>query len=189
MWYIIFMILSDKEFELLKKQDSVIFERVYKFYKVKIYNFILVKSSGNKSMADDIFCDTFHSFFIGLKNIRNKENLGGFLFKICFRRFNDYLRKAYREKEIYDDSEIELNYFSDNREDDTKLLQEKKIIFDIAMESLKNEHKEIIKLKYIDDKSQKEIAEILGKHEKAVEGLLFRARESLKKEVYKLLNE
>lgn len=58
-----------------------------------------------------------------------------------------------------------------------------------AMEKLKPKYKEVIKLKFIDNKSQKEIAKLLNINRIATESLIFRAKDALKKEVKKLFKE
>ena len=49
-----------------------------------------------------------------------------------------------------------------------------------AMEQLRPEYREVIKLYYLDDLSVKEIAQILRKNENTVKTQLFRARDALK---------
>ena len=59
----------------------------------------------------------------------------------------------------------------------------------MAIDSLRPQHKEIIKLKYLEDKTQAEISKIINKSESAVEGLLYRARKALKKEISKVMRK
>jgi RNA polymerase sigma-70 factor (ECF subfamily) len=49
-----------------------------------------------------------------------------------------------------------------------------------AIEQLRPEYREVIKLYYLDDLSVKEIAQILDKNENTIKTQLFRAREILK---------
>ena len=49
-----------------------------------------------------------------------------------------------------------------------------------AIEGLRPEYREVIKLFYLDDLSVKEIAQILNKNENTIKTQLFRAREILK---------
>ena len=59
----------------------------------------------------------------------------------------------------------------------------------IALENLKPEYSDILRLKYIEEKSQKELSDIYKKTESSIESLLFRAREALKKEMKKIIKE
>ena len=56
----------------------------------------------------------------------------------------------------------------------------------IALENLKPQYSEVIKLKYNEHKSQKEISQIFGNSESSIENLLYKARKALKKELLKL---
>jgi RNA polymerase sigma-70 factor (ECF subfamily) len=49
-----------------------------------------------------------------------------------------------------------------------------------AIEGLRPEYREVIKLYYLDDLSVKEIAQILKKNENTIKTQLFRARDTLK---------
>jgi RNA polymerase sigma-70 factor (ECF subfamily) len=49
-----------------------------------------------------------------------------------------------------------------------------------AIEGLRPEYREVIKLYYLDDLSVKEIAQILNKNENTIKTQLFRARDTLK---------
>ncbi|OHD27591.1 MAG: hypothetical protein A2Y34_18190, partial [Spirochaetes bacterium GWC1_27_15] len=170
------MNLSKEEFVLLKTGDKKVFEKMYLYYKEKIYNFLLFKAMGNKEVANEVFSETFYSALTGIKNIKSPDNIGGWLCTIASRRFNDFLRKKYREKKYYDFTDRNnLDGVASIEEDD----KSKSLLFEIAFEALKKEYKDLIRMKYLEDKSQKEISDIIGKNEGAIEGLLFRAREAL----------
>ena len=49
-----------------------------------------------------------------------------------------------------------------------------------AIEKLRPEYREVIKLYYLDDLSVKEIAQILNKNENTIKTQLFRARDTLR---------
>ena len=97
------------------------------------------------------------------------------------------MRKHYREKEYIDKSSEEE--FADNDFTDSLETKEQVIILNMALESIKPKYSEIIKLKYNDHKSQKEIAKILNKTESAVENLLFKARKALKVKIEELYKD
>ena len=187
------MDISRELFENLRRQNQDAFNEVYNYYKDKIYSYLYYKTGGDKNIVDDLFSDTFYSFYISLPKLRNAKNLPSLLILIAQRRFNDYLRKKYRERKYLSDIETkglsEQNVFDNQNKNDEIGIEEKKIVFDLAIENLSDKYKKIIKMKYIEERTQKEIASHFNKKEKAIEGLLFRARESLKKEVKKLLSE
>jgi RNA polymerase sigma-70 factor (ECF subfamily) len=62
---------------------------------------------------------------------------------------------------------------------------EKAIMLDLAMKNIKPKYRKILELKYIEKKSQKEIARLLNKSRSSIESLIYRAREKLKQEIKK----
>ena len=69
---------------------------------------------------------------------------------------------------------------SDEFIEDTFLIEERKIIINKALKSLKHEYRQAIWLKYFENMSAKEIAVVMKKSQNSVEHLLSRARESLR---------
>ena len=76
---------------------------------------------------------------------------------------------------------VKINKNNDNIEDNEKV-----IMLDLAMNNIKPRYKKILELKYIEKKSQKDIAKLLNKSRSSVESLIYRAREELKKELKRL---
>ena len=166
--------------------DPKFFEQIYNEHKVKIYNFLIVKVKGDVHLAEEILSDTIYSALLSTPKLKDKSKILGWLIQIANRRFYDYLRKRYKEKEIIDES---INAHENNHLNSDPEENEKIAMLKTAMENLKPKYKEIIKLKFIENKSQKEIAEILKTNRVSAESLIFRARDALKKEVKKLFKE
>ena len=64
--------------------------------------------------------------------------------------------------------------------------KEQLLLVNVAMENLKPLFKDVLKLKYIEEKSQNEIAGIVNKSVSAVETLLVRAKKQLRIELKKI---
>ncbi len=187
---IFIIIFTDDDFINLKKRDPVIFNKIYKEYKDKIFTFLIIKTKGNKEIAEEIICDTFHSAIESAPNLKNSNNIQAWLFQIASRRLCDHLRKKYKEKKYLGEmGEMnEENLLSnDNLAEDIQTKQEA-LMLNEALNRLNNKYKEIIKLKYIDNLSLKDICSQMGTSIATVNSLLERARTSLRKEFKKILN-
>lgn len=166
----------------LKRGDTGIFEKIYRYYRKKLFTFLVTKAGGNKDIAEEVFSDTVHSALQSMTKIKSKDSIQGWLLQIASRRFNDYLRKMYKEKERHTDMEFDGEKSIADTLDDIVVKKEKLVFFKLALDNIKPDYQKLLHLKYIEKKSQKEIAAIFEKKVTAIEGLLFRAREALKKE-------
>lgn len=172
------MIWTNENFQRLKNKDPVIFNKFFNAYKEKIYNFLIIKANGNHSVAEDIFSDTFHSAFLSLEKLKNANNISAWLFKIAYRRFNDYLRKQYKEKICSD--EINKEYTTSENVIEILDKKEKGLLTATILEELKPEYKDVLIMRYIEDKTQKEIAKKMNKSINAIRILILRAKKSFK---------
>jgi RNA polymerase sigma-70 factor (ECF subfamily) len=176
----------DTENEILKRlknNDPEVIELIYKEYSPMVYSYLLVKTKGDKDMAGEILSETFCSLIETRQNLAHTNNIKSYLLKIAFRRFCDFFRKKYRhdkqDKLLVEDDHVEDTHVDVLHE------KEQKLMVNLAMDKLKPEYCEILKLKYIDGKSQNEIATLMNKTVSAVENMLLKARNNLRKELGK----
>ncbi|MBN2533971.1 MAG: sigma-70 family RNA polymerase sigma factor [Spirochaetales bacterium] len=179
-------IFSKDEYEKLKGGDHDVFNRYYSAYKEVVYNYLLIKTSGDEDRAGELFCEVNCAVYRSIKNLKKNDNLLGWVIKIAHRKYCNYIRKAVKEqkliKNLINDLMVKIKERESIPHNETKIT-----IFTTACENMKEKYKNIIDLKYVKGKSIKELAQILEISESAVGGLLFRAKENLKKEVQKLI--
>jgi RNA polymerase sigma-70 factor (ECF subfamily) len=180
----IIIIWTDDDLILLRRRDSKALERLYKEFNNKVYSFLIIKTKGNKDVTDELFSETFYKAIQYAPKLKNAKNLQAWLLQIAKTRFYDYLRSNSKEKNF--DDNIKVDSIESGNVTDKVEHKEKFLMFNIAMKNLNDNYREVLELKYIKEKSQKEIAKILGKTETSVESLLFRARTSMKKELKKI---
>lgn len=189
---ILIIIITEKDLKKIRERDPEIFTNIYNEYKKKIYNFIIIKTNGNTYAADEIFSETFYSALASAPNIKNVDNILGWLLSIANRRLYDYINKENKNKdcieEIISVESIEHDMIKDKQSEKTEI-DEKLLMIKAAMDKLKPLYKDILNLKYTEKKSQKEIADILKKSRSSVESLIFRAKEALKKELKGLIKD
>ncbi|MEO0275742.1 MAG: RNA polymerase sigma factor [candidate division WOR-3 bacterium] len=165
------MELNEEYIEKLRKKDEDAVRIFVREYKIPLYNYIY-RIVYNKEDAEDLLQDTFLKIFKNINNIDFKRNARAFIFKIARNCCIDFLRKKKKEmpfiEEIYE-----------NKNDIYERMRLKGKI-ESALLNLKEEDREIIILKYIENFKIKEISEIMGIQENTVKIKIFRALKKLK---------
>jgi RNA polymerase sigma-70 factor (ECF subfamily) len=179
-------ICSSYNIKQLKQKNPIAFARLYREYKDKIINFILIKTGGNINIAEEVSCETFHSALKSAPTLKNTDNLNNWLLKIASRRLNDHFKKLYREKKYhcsYDDLKLTASDFCIHTH---YLLKQKSHHINEAIDNLNERYKTVIRLKYIEKKAIKDIAFIMNKSTTSINSILERARASLKKKILEI---
>ncbi len=172
----------------LKSGDSLAYEKLVKLYQNKVYNtcYSFLKQS---DIAEDQTQEVFILIFNSIAQFEEKSSLKTWIYRITVSRCLDYLRSQNRQKRK---STGLLSLFGLSQEipannDFTPYehLENKeyaKIIAD-TLDEMKDKYKTAFVLKYMEGMSQKEIAQIMECSEKAVEGILARAKIILKEKL------
>ena len=167
----------------LKQKDKDAFVKAYDSYIDDIYRFIYFKV-GSKEDAEDITSQVFLKSwdYIQNNNLLEYKTIKPFFYKVARNIIIDYYRSKSDKENIsinneenridIIDEKIDLNKEVDLK-NDIKNLQE-------AMQELKNEYREVLLLRYINELSVKEIAVILEKNKGNVRVLIYRAIKALK---------
>ena len=163
------------------KKDPEAFGKIYDLYARRIYRFVYFKVSSEEE-AKDLTADVFLKAWSFLLDEKGGEvrHLSALLYSIARNRVIDHYRsRAGREALPLAESAEEI--IADERMDlkkvdaalDAKLL-EKRLRF------LKDEYREVLVMKYLDELETGEISRILGKTNGNVRVLLHRATEALR---------
>lgn len=168
----------------VKSGDKDAFGKLYDLYVDKIYRFIYFKVSST-SDAEDLTSEVFLRVWQYIKDGVVVDNINAFLYRVSRNAVIDFYRKN-RGKETVDidDYNIVDNIKSDNLIDKIDVNFKIKDIIE-RLNSLKEEYKEVILLKYVEEYTTKEIAEIMGKSRGAVRVLLHRALDTLRSDLGK----
>jgi RNA polymerase sigma-70 factor, ECF subfamily len=173
-----------KIIEKLNKRDPEAFESLYKEYKTIVYNYLLIKTKGDADVSKDILSETFCSLMENAGKIKNLDKMKNFLLLIANRRLNDFLRKKYRIEKY--DKYLKTEEKMDDIMAENLHTKKQLLLVNMAIDDLKPLFKDILKLKYIEEKSQKEISLLINKTESSVETLLVRARKQLRIKLKKI---
>jgi RNA polymerase sigma-70 factor, ECF subfamily len=178
-----------------KSGDKIWFEKIYYHYLLKIYNFFYFKTM-DEQISEDLTSEVFLKVY---KNLQDKEfnskSFNVWIYKIANNQLIDYFRKTKTDRErtfladwqeqdnIRDSSLLENDFFIKN-----SMLMKKELGFENhklveAMCKLTTLQKNIVILIFVMDFDYKTIANILGKSQSTIRGILFRAINILKSEI------
>ena len=191
--------LKEKYFflKLRVAKDPDAFGELYNIYVDQIFRFIYFKVS-RKEEAEDLTAEVFLKTwqYINEEKAKKIDNLKAFLYQTARNSVIDFYRKKNPTENLFieqknENDEMEENWSRNEIVDSKKNpLEEMQLNSDVeevkkALQKLKEEYREAILLKFVEEMSISEIANILGKKEGAVRVLLHRAVQALREAVKK----
>jgi RNA polymerase sigma-70 factor (ECF subfamily) len=171
---------------LLERNENA-FKTVVDTYKNMVYNTVLgfVQNTGD---AEDVTQEVFIKVYENISGFKQQAKLSTWIYRICVTQAMDFIRYRNRKKR----GGFILSLFGNNQEllyepadfEHPGVLAENKeqsaILFK-AINKLPENQKTAFLLQKLQDRGQREIAEIMQLSEGAVESLLSRAKANLKK--------
>ncbi|MAW30344.1 MAG: RNA polymerase subunit sigma-24 [Flavobacteriales bacterium] len=158
-------ITSDKDLVTnYLKGDNSSFEFLLNRHKNKVFSYIISKVK-NRDLAEDIFQDTFVKVINSLQKGRYNEE-GKFLpwmMRIAHNLIIDYFRRSNKMKNIRSTDDFNIfDILNDGARSQEEDMIRKRIHVDLKLliDLLPLEQKDVIKLRYFEDKSFKEIASL-----------------------------
>jgi len=171
--------------EVALKRCSSSFEELYSRYEVIVYNKCLGFSS-NYPEAEDLTQDVFVKLFLSAHKFKGQSKFSSWFYSLTYNHCVNYLNRD-KEKKIQDHSVSTSE--SDFEIEDVK----DEIIFEhnhealaVALKNIKPEEKAILLLKYQDETSIKDLANILEIGESAVKMRIKRAKAKLLEQLTKI---
>lgn len=161
-----------------KSGDTEAFGVVYNKYLTPIYRYIYLRVR-DKDLADDLTQDVFIKVFnsLGTFTIRNGSPLSYF-----YTVARNVLIDNYRKKKnvLISEEELEGRMVDEDTPEKQSILKDTVNTLSKALETLSENESEAITLKFIENYSNKEIGEIMGKSEEAVRQLQSRGMKALR---------
>lgn len=171
-------------FARLKNRDRQAFIKAYDLYIEPIYRFIYFKVGGKEEAQDltsAVFLKTWN--YIQNNSLKDRKTLKALIYKIARTTVIDFYRENSVKKNILigDETVAEIDLI-DERQD---LVKKTELDSDISLiekklPELKDEYREIIILRFIEELSISEIAEILDKSKGNIRILTYRALKALR---------
>ena len=165
----------------MRESKNEIFKEIYEVNFTYVYSFIFSRVAGNKDAIEDIVQETFISAMKTFDNFKGTSSYRTWLCGVAKNKILNYYRKNLAKDKInYSD---DLNYIKGDTDIESIIINsESRINILKTLGKLKPIYTYVITLKYLDDYSINEIAEILCKTPKAIDGILQRARSSFQNE-------
>ena len=147
-------------------------EQIVRTYADMVYR-IACRYVQNPIDADDVFSEVFLAYFKKERTFESEEHRKAWLIRVTINCAKDCVMQRSQWAQIHEET-VADEESQDSQDSDTY------IDLYAAIERLRPEYREVIKLYYLDDLSVKQIALILDKNENTIKTQLARAREKLK---------
>ena len=179
---------SDEELVVLTLQNRECFACIINRYENKLLRYMKRISNMPEEELQDILQETFIKAYYNLNNFDSDLKFSSWVYRIAHNSIID----AHRKNKIRPQGnlvDIEDNLLQ-NIASDTNVLKEvdqkyiRKNIED-ALENMEQKYREVLVLKFFEEKDYKEISDILKKPMGTVATLLNRAKKKLKEEIIK----
>ena len=144
-------------------------EQIVRTYANMVYR-IACRYVRNSIDADDVFSEVFLAYFKKERTFESEEHRKAWLIRVTINCAKDFLEQNTQQLQL--NEEIVADHSQADRDTYMDLYA--------AIERLRPEYQEVIKMYYLDSLSVREIAQILDKNENTVKTQLARAIESLK---------
>jgi RNA polymerase sigma-70 factor, ECF subfamily len=146
-----------------------------------IYPFVRRRLVPRAELVEDVMQEILFTAWQALPNFRGDANLRSWVMGIARHKLEDYYRKKIREIEISeeDESSAEPATTPAFEQQLDSVAQQKKVQSTLA--ALPEAYALALIWQYRDEKSVREMAQLTGKTEKAIERLLARARENFRR--------
>lgn len=173
--------ISDEELVRLyvETQRNAYFERLYERYCDRVYRKCL-SFIKDPVRAEDLTHDIFLKLVVKLSSFREQAKFSTWLYSITYNYCTDQLRSQNLRREVYmDDGWERLDVGNEDGLAELAEMEAKQL--QIALHQLPPEEQTMLLMKYQDDISIRDIADLNGLTESAVKMRLKRSRDKLRK--------
>lgn len=184
-------------FRIRTKRDPEAFARIYDRYVKAIYRFAYLKLPG-KEEAQDVTAETFTRAWQYLNENKQVTHVRALLYRIARNLIADFYRSGHASQTVQLGIEIDMNiaavtfegelptYFAEGADNDRgsgRKLMEARAEMSLVLkqlETLKDDYRDVVMLRLIDDLPFADIAEILEKTTGHIRVIYHRAMKTLK---------
>lgn len=149
---------------------------IYDQYSPKIFRFAY-HLLGDREGAEDCVAETFSRFLHVLQGGRNPDNIQAYLYRMA----HNWITDSYRRQPRMVTMDAELHADPQNDPEQTVAMNLEKERLRIAILKLPPDQRLVISLRFLEERSHEEAAEILGKTVEATRALQHRAVTALRR--------
>ncbi|TYP95150.1 RNA polymerase sigma-70 factor, ECF subfamily [Fodinibius salinus] len=172
-----------------KGGDEQAYSQLVEKYERALFYHIL-KMVNDREQVEDLVQETFVKAFDNLDTYSTNYAFSTWLYRIATNHTIDYLRKKKLNTLSIDspvktkEGEMEMQLPDESASTDRKIIQkQRQKIVQQAIQDLPEKYRKVIELRHMEEKSYKEISEVLDSPLGTVKAHIFRARELLYKEL------
>ena len=170
----------------LRQGDTAALEQLYHRYFDRLYSLVYNQVGKNQGIAEDIVQETFLAVLKSAGKFRGQSKLYTWLCSIAYHKVADFYRRQKRgakrgeqppgvsDEELEKIQDSELPILSKIESEETRQVVER------ALLSLPADYRQVLIFKYVEQMPVSEISQIMHRSPKSVEGLLTRARKTLR---------
>jgi RNA polymerase sigma-70 factor (ECF subfamily) len=166
----------------LRHRETEAFTILYQETETELYNYLLYRTGGNRTWAEEILSDIFCDAIDHAASLTPFHNVNAWLFRIARSKTADHFRRLAREGKWKSGRLVENipNGKGHGKNPETFFLeQEHAAKVKAAFARLSSTERELLQKKYVEGLSMKELSVRYGKSERSIESLLYRARKTL----------
>ncbi len=156
------------------------FTKHYKTYKNKIFQFLYIRLGGNRELAEDLTSETFIKAYEKYDTYDQSKPFSAWVYAIARNIFIDFLRK---NRVVIDIEEINVLEDTTALPDELADIELSYKYIETYIHTLPPIQRECVFLRYIDDLTHADIADIVGKSEDNIRQIISRAIRSLRKQL------
>ena len=168
--------------ELVRKiteEDQELYSELVKRYEGPLFGYLLRLTNYNSHDCEDILQNVFIKVFKNLRAYDQTRKFSSWIYRITHNEAINFIKKHRKEISLEDSQIAEIIPSESNLLEEMHLKQEKERV-ENAIQKLEVKYREIIILRYTQDKTYEEISDILRKPVNTVGTLINRAKKELK---------
>ncbi len=172
---------SDGELVRMALKNSDNFVYLVERYESRLIRYVLRISSFDVATAEDVVQDVFISVYKNLNDFDRDLSFSSWIYRIAHNTVIDYVRK-FKSRPMQVELDDDYVFLLPNDVDLPEEMSRKELsvfVKKILLE-LPEKYREVLVLRYLEDKSYKEIGDILRKSVNSVSVLINRAKDKMK---------
>jgi RNA polymerase sigma-70 factor (ECF subfamily) len=184
---------KDRKLVQMSLENSENFKYVISEYQNKFTQYIRRRTIASKEDAEDLLQDIFIKIYLNLNGFDNSLKFSSWAYRIAHNEIISWYRKKKIRPQInFEDFEEEnlVNYFKEDT--DLEKEYENKIVknhIKEAIDSLDEKYREIIILRYLEEKDYEELSDILQIPLGTVSTLIYRGKKEMQKYLKKYYSQ
>lgn len=159
----------------LDTQAEPCFTLIYNRYSTKVYAKCLSLLK-NEALARDATQEIFTKIFLNLSRFGQRSRFSTWVYSITYNYCIDFLRKQQKKQALFSDELDDPPDLADQEVPDYELLEMEVQLLKKVLDDIPAGDKAVLLMKYQDDMSIRDMAEVLDKSESAIKMKLKRAK-------------